>query len=287
MEVKPLPLEQVTSYGFCSLQHWFRFVKGFPWYPASYTGAVSDAIRDSVAEWFRCQLLPTTSKIADTAAYKVFKDKVERSRLHFRPTMAEASKHGTDFMLGVLQINKIFSASRDKMVGFDVPAQVTVGDIEVTGTVDVIYRYMAGTNGEHFVLGTFESVDDPYEDLVNYRAMRRGFAVELLKQSEFFERTKPIRYFSIPMLRGRVKSPWDWERIEGKDVQDFRAIVTNVSEGIRAGVAIPTGHPERCSHCPYKPVCRASVVTDSEDSVREAREVVVRNGLNNPFWRSK
>lgn len=290
MESKSLHLQELTTYGYCSLQHKLRFVAGFPWFPRSYTAAVSIVVRSSLSEWFRSQMLAASAKQAEIRAYESFKHGLAKAQAYFKPTMALANKHDTDFILGVFQVTKAFDAKRDKIVGFDVPAEVPVQVkdkvINVVGTVDVVYRYMAGTVGEHLVLGSAQSVDDPLEDLVNYGSLRRGFATLMLRQAAFFDRTKPVRLFSIPILRGRVKPRWEFDRVSPADVANFQALTSGIAHGIESGVAIPTGQPARCEHCPYKTVCSGSLVTADAAALASAREVVEREGRLNP-WRSK
>lgn len=291
MEVNSVRLEELASYGFCSLQHRLRFQHGFPWFPGSYSAAVPWVVRKSLSELFRRQMLAPNSKTADLRAYDVFKEWIQRAQAHYKPTILESGRHSTDFMLGVLQVSKVFDPKRDVLLGFDVPAIVPVqmGDrtIEVSGSVDVVYRYMADTIGEHFVLGYHTGLDDPMEDLVNYRALRYGFAVAMLRQSTAYDRKKPVRVFTLPILRGHAKHRWDFDKPKPSDVTDFDSLVAGMVKGIEAGVALPTGQPVRCEHCPFQKVCSPSLITADAATLKKARDVVEREARLNPFWSSK
>lgn len=279
-----LTLQEIATYGFCSLQHELRYRRGFPWFPATYEVVTAQAWRDAAAHMLLGRMGPPSgrkgaTKAAQDELIRTF-DVAAAKLLKQKSGVFNAASHRTDASLGLKLLDlETIKQGRDRVLGVNVPYTVAVGDVSVTGTIDAVYEYMWESPSPYKVFMTEGQIDDPLQDLVNWGSLRRGFALRTVHDGSRYMQN--VRFLQFDVLRGKTVSQFVLADPLAK--LEFEALVEGAAKGIASRTVIPTQAPVKCSHCPYKPVCKPTLANGSAPILEAAKAKVIELANKSPF----
>lgn len=278
-----LALQEIQSFGYCSMQYHLRFRHGFPWFPASYEVAVAQGSRDAIAHWLLGQMGPIAAKTASKFAHTMI-DRTHDLALQYTAAkgrkVADHTSRRTDAHMGLELMEKVFDRRRDKMIGVNTPYAVEFEDYRVTGTIDAVFDYMGTSKTPTRTFLVQGQLDDPIEDNVNWGNLKKGFAIRTIHEGTRF--LSNVRFVEFGVLRGPTR--FKFQPAESTARLEFETIVKQVSAGIASGFAVPTAHPEKCRHCPFKVVCKPSLADATRGILETAKARVLEEAQQSPFW---
>jgi len=278
-----LALQEIASFGYCPLQHSLRFRHGLPWFLASFETIVAQVSRDATTHWLLGQQGPAAARGAAERAHlmidhghkKALQVAKPQRRGFLNPFKARVEAH-----LGLDLMGKVFDRKRDQLLGVNVPYTVQVDDIEVTGTIDAIYKYMAESPSPTHIFMMQAHLDDPLDEHVNWGNLKKGFALRTIADGSRYSMS--VRFVQFNAFNGEL--PWKFQAPDPTAKQDFETIIRHAAAGIASGYALPTAHPEKCNHCPYQAVCRPALASPSQSMIETTKEAMLKIAKQSPFW---
>lgn len=271
VQTRKYELEQLSTYGYCSMQYHLRYNLGLPWAPVTAETGFALILREAFREFFRCLMTRTLKTGAVEHGLRVLLSGIEIFQRAY-PRAMVVGRRG-EYMLAVSELLKdVFIQRRDTPIGYDIPATVHVelDEIAVNGVLDFAFWQMAGQATETAVVLTVVGKDDPLEDYVNFESLKVGFAMTALRESHGHDVL--VQHHELPVFK--KGTPRKVTTLKQRLVS-FEKLVRAIDRGIRNQVFIPQSSPEKCFHCPYKTVCSASLVDSKK---LESKTIVV-----NPF----
>jgi len=297
VKVNQISMAELLSFGYCSMQHHLRFRLGLPWFPGSAEAGVARVARRAVLEFMSLQKQGRDGstfqrRMSGRSTIAIVNLGFEKLYEAFPTRAVTIEGARSPIMMAISSTKKIFVHPVDEMVGTNIPYIETVrqGDtvVSVKGFVDAVFYRKAGQLSEQIVVLTVISNQDPLEDLVNYRGIREGFAHLCVRKGLKQASNIPVFQKTLPVFVARdAKAPRDeYEGIRPRHstkAHQFRTVVLEAAKGIGAGFAIPTGHPQRCTACPYGSVCTAKLAKRKKDEGNELRETLMKTAPYRAF----
>jgi hypothetical protein len=263
-------LVELATYAYCSMQFHLRFDLRLPWVAASAEAAFAMVAREATREYFRCVSVPSLRSRAQRNAVAVLNSGMTILSKAF--PKASVLTRRIEHFLAMAKVETLFVAGRDTPIGFDIPAEVSVtaptgpGEtdvISVRGVLDFAFWKNVALPDEHAVVISVVSDDDPLEDFVNLESLRGAFAVQAIRDGKHYDvrvEHKPLPLFDRTKRPKTLTSP--------QRHAAFGALVRAADRGITNRVFIPQASPTKCQHCPYAPVCSASMAEKGTDGLQ-------------------
>lgn len=253
------------------MQYHLRYDLGLSWAPVTAEAAFALVQRESYRELFRALTIPSISAQATTHAQNVLRLGLTIFNQAF-PKAPAIARRG-EFTLAVSQfLADVYVQGRDRAIGYDIPTTIEVKSGEdtilVEGAIDFAFWQMVGQPTESAVALTIVELEDPLEDLVNFDSLRAGFAVVGIRNGT--GRDIVTQHRTFPAFN-RTTRPTLRQRADA-----FERIVRAIDRGIQNRVFIPQASPEKCEHCPFKPVCHPSLVDETSPTA-------ISHQVPNPF----